>query len=352
MNAPTPEQQIQFLTNFQRLLSEGAFVATYKYALLLALADISVERGTDDDAELTISTNQIAEKFAQYYWRQTAPYLPDRDGDRVLRQNTARQAGIVTIIQNLHRKFQGSLNDAQHDKKQWKETTAKITQVIKVMPLWKLQTVGAEKLDFLYTNAGRGSQIILKPGVAFCFRKYYGLVSDMVKGAWSRYIRRFNLDLLGDRADLNEFLFGSERANLEEVGSILAEFQSGTCFYCHRDLKGDVLHVDHFIPWSRYPVDLGHNFVLAHAGCNSKKSDRLAAAEHLDAWCDYQDRNAQLLTTEFDRHGILNDFHSSLRIANWAYTQTFEVHGLTWLLNDELQPLAVDWKNRLVQLMN
>ena len=35
-------------------------------------------------------------------------------------------------------------------------------------------------------NTGQGSQIMLKPGIAFCFRKHYGLVDDMVKSAWSR----------------------------------------------------------------------------------------------------------------------------------------------------------------------
>jgi hypothetical protein len=50
MSVPGPEQQIDFLTKLQRLRGEGAFVATYKYALLMALSDISVERGTDDDA--------------------------------------------------------------------------------------------------------------------------------------------------------------------------------------------------------------------------------------------------------------------------------------------------------------
>ena len=49
-------------------------------------------------------------------------------------------------------------------------------------------------------NTGQGSQITLKPGIAFCFRKHYGLVADMVKGAWSRYVRRFNVEALGDRA--------------------------------------------------------------------------------------------------------------------------------------------------------
>jgi hypothetical protein len=32
--------------NIQRLLDEGSFVATYKFALLLALAELSIERGS------------------------------------------------------------------------------------------------------------------------------------------------------------------------------------------------------------------------------------------------------------------------------------------------------------------
>jgi hypothetical protein len=64
-----PEEQVKFLVNLQRLLEEGQFVWTYKYALLLALADLSVEHGNDTDEPLEISTRSIAEKFIQYYWR-------------------------------------------------------------------------------------------------------------------------------------------------------------------------------------------------------------------------------------------------------------------------------------------
>jgi hypothetical protein len=49
---PTPDEQIAFLTKVQRILSEGQFTATYKYALLLALADLAVEVG-DDSALLS-----------------------------------------------------------------------------------------------------------------------------------------------------------------------------------------------------------------------------------------------------------------------------------------------------------
>lgn len=162
MKAPWSEQQIAFLTNLQRLLSEGSFVATYKYALLMSLADIAVERGTDDDSELLITTSQIAEKFIQYYWRQSAPYLPDVAARRVLQQNTGRQAGIVQLIQVIHGKYEGSLPEARYDLKQWSQLVRKLAEIVRVMPLWKLQTVGSEKLDFLYPNIGQGSQIVLK----------------------------------------------------------------------------------------------------------------------------------------------------------------------------------------------
>jgi hypothetical protein len=165
-------------------------------------------------------------------------------------------------------------------------------------------------------------------------------------------VRRFNTDLLGEQADLGEFLFGSERANLGVLVPILKEFQHGECFYCRRPLKGESAHVDHFIPWSRYPVDLGHNFVLAHATCNGNKSDRLAAAGHLDAWVERQERDARILTTEFNRHSIVNDQLSSARIANWAYTNTFECHGLTWVRGDELRELEPDWSRSLTRLLN
>lgn len=69
MTAPTPEEQVAFLANLQRILGEGSFVATYKHALLLALADLSVELGNDSGAALVIPLTAIAEKFIAYYWR-------------------------------------------------------------------------------------------------------------------------------------------------------------------------------------------------------------------------------------------------------------------------------------------
>lgn len=72
-------------------------------------------------------------------------------------------------------------------------------------------------------------------------------------------------------------------ASLDAYRPILLDVQKGVCLYCRKPLSKQS-QVDHFVPWSRYPADLGHNFVLAHDKCNNAKSDFLAAENHLAAW--------------------------------------------------------------------
>jgi hypothetical protein len=183
------------------------------------------------------------------------------------------------------------------------------------MPLWKLQTVGSERLNFLYDNLDHGNSIVLQPGVAFSFRKFYWLIGDMVRGAWGRYVRRFNPTTLGTTTDLQEFLFGSERTPLKDLVPILTDIQKDNCFYCGSRMKGESVHFDHFIPWSRYPIDLGHNFVLAHARpCNAKKSDSIAAVEHLDSWVKRNVELGKTLAAEFDRLQIIHDLPTSFKV--------------------------------------
>ena len=49
------ESQLVFLAKIQRLFAEGDFTATYKYALLIVLADLAVELGGDDEIPLTLN---------------------------------------------------------------------------------------------------------------------------------------------------------------------------------------------------------------------------------------------------------------------------------------------------------
>jgi hypothetical protein len=80
---PSAREQLDFIQKLRRLLDEGSFVATYKYALLHAIADLCVTRGDDSGAPLTLSTRDLADQFVRLYWRQAAPFpAGDMDGPR------------------------------------------------------------------------------------------------------------------------------------------------------------------------------------------------------------------------------------------------------------------------------
>lgn len=346
--APTPEDQIQFLVKLQRLLDEGLFVASYKFALLLALADLSIEAGDDSGGALPITADQLAGKFIHYYWRQAVPYVAPAEA-RVLQQNTGKQAAVVNIVRAARKEFGDSLAAVMHNAAVWKPLIREVASVVRVMPLWKLQTIGQQRLDFLYANTGTGRTITLRPGVAYCFRKFHALIADLVRGAWVRYIRQQNLKIVGEITDLHEFLFGSERAALAVVRPVLLDLQRGRCFYCNGALQPSTTHVDHFVAWARYPVDLGHNFVLADSRCNGTKRDRLPACDHLAAWVERNAKFGDQIRNALEGRGIVCQLVASNRVAQWAYSQTESARGLTWLKADEMVPLAPGWRVLLEQ---
>jgi hypothetical protein len=346
---PSPQDQIQFLVNVQRLLNEGLFVASYKFALLLSLADLCVEKADSSGDAVSLSSYEMAEKFIQYYWRQAAPY-PSAATSKILQQNTGNQAEILNIIRDTRTQYGDSLPLITKKADVWPRLVRRIAKVVRVMPLWKLQTVGPERMDFLYENADAGTEIELRPGVAYCFRKFHALLTDLVRGAWSRYVRQLNLAVLGEATDLNEFLFGSERISLAVVRPVLLEIQNGRCFYCRSTLTPAGTQVDHFVAWARYPVDLGHNFVLADSKCNRQKRDRLPACEHLAMWTERNARFGDQIAEGLTRQGIISELTASHCVAQWAYGQTEGAGGLTWLRKDEMVPLDPGWLSVLRQL--
>jgi hypothetical protein len=101
-------------------------------------------------------------------------------------------------------------------------------------------------------------------------------------------------------------------------GPVLLDIQRGRCFYCKRDIARGAAHVDQFMAWARYPVDLGHNFVLADDRCNSKKRERLPACEHLAAWTE---RNAT-----YGSH-IANELERRPRFARLSPQARFDAGG-------------------------
>lgn len=340
------EFQVGFLRRIQRLLAEGGFVATYKFALLHAIADLCIECDAADDGTLKLTVDQLAEKFIHLYWRQVQHY-PIRGvaDDLVLKQNTGKQAAVINALRELHPEYHNRLPRLKSDSREWKKAVKTVGGTIKVMPLWKLQTIGERTIEFMYSNNRGADHIVLKPGVAGCFRAFHGLIIELVRGAWIRYIRRHN-DEVRQSLELYGFLFGSERANLDGYRMVLEYLEGKRCFYCSGSIRGDP-HVDHFIPWSRYPNDLGHNLVLAHGKCNSRKSDYLAAEEHLENWIGRNMERGLELEEAFRKTGLDSDRDASVRVARWAYEELEKVEGEVWVREKELRRLGEGWKEVL-----
>ncbi|MBL8199759.1 MAG: HNH endonuclease [Chromatiales bacterium] len=354
------ESSLRFLRQLQRLLDEGLFTSTYKYALLQALADLSVEQEPGADGGLWLAVPEIAEKFVEYYWRQALPFsppagaasavTPDRSPLKPLLQNTDGQAAVIThIVAARSRAPGGSLAALRQDTSAWLALRNKVASVIRGMPLWKLQTVPGEATEFLYRKAEfRDDRIRLLPGVPAAFRNFHGLVTNLVRGAWVARVQRIpgNREVLGETASLEGFLFGTDRATLAPWREILRDHQSGRCFYC-RSRVGGAGDLDHFIAWSRYPVDLGHNFVFSHPACNLAKREHLAHPEHLRRWRESNLEGGDALAAAFDAARLPHDRERSRRITVWAYGQAELAGAHAWVEGRRVEALGSGWRSAL-----
>ncbi|HIF39743.1 MAG TPA: hypothetical protein EYQ74_01420 [Planctomycetes bacterium] len=190
-------------------------------------------------------------------------------------------AAVVTAIQLALDDVGGSVARAKRHPSVWRRLVSVAKETVCDQPLWKLQRVRGGVHDFLYAQGtGQVHSITLRAGVAYCLREFRNHIQTLVQDAWVRWIReaRQNGAIIGETADLHSFLFGSERANLGVYVPLLKDLQKDSCFYCGGMLNGRG-EVDHFVPWSRYHLDAGQNFVLAHSGCNNDKRDVLEQNE-------------------------------------------------------------------------
>jgi hypothetical protein len=178
----------------------------------------------------------MTERFIEVYWRQAAPFR----GSRTLVAATGNQAVLITRIAAI-RKSAAKLSDAQRTPR-WRALLRSTKLLLLEQPLWRLQRVGNELLEYFYANR-------LKPGVAACFAVQFPVVQALVQLAWLRMVQQLPLTekLIGQSGDVAEFLFGADRSGLKRVGEMLVEVQRGNCFYCRRKLS-TASHVDHFIP--------------------------------------------------------------------------------------------------------
>jgi 5-methylcytosine-specific restriction endonuclease McrA len=337
---PSSDEQLQFLVNMQRLFSEGDFTATYKFALLIVLSDIAVERGADDGDALAIQIRELGERFVQLYWRQTLPYgkgRPDTVAGTLV-QNNGAQAAVVSAIAEFRSRMGTSSYLTARMMPQYRELLRSVTQTVSAQPLNFLQNFGGTKNEFLYERTQAG-WVRLKPGVVYCLRRFYPLVQSLARAHWLNHIKSNsrNRSILGEIDDLENFLFAASRQSLLLLSAGLKKIDGMKCFYCRGELtKTDV---DHFFPFSQYPRDLAHNLVLAHPSCNRSKSATLAGRQHLERWLERNEQHADAIEEIGHTAGLAADVLVSRQVAAWGYTSAIAAKGSAWIAPATYEPI-------------
>ena len=348
---PTAHEHLAFLVKLQRLLSEGDFAATYKFALLMALADISVERGHDDVRPLDIPMRDIAEKFIDYYWQQSMPYGSGvgsdisgvQDSSGILSQNMGATAKVVSDIQAFRSATHTDSIARARQQKAFGRLVTAVAQTVAKQPVTYFQNIAGGRDPFVFERSVSGVQ--LNPGVSSHLRKFHGLIQHMARDRWVRHIKsnKRNIPILGSKDDLYAFLFETNRNALGIVSTNLSKLFNKTCFYCGTRIN-DTPDVDHFIPFSMYGRDIAQNFVLAHGSCNRSKSDVLAAKRHVDNWLEQITRYPDDISQIAMNAGVISDEQTILSVAKWSYQQGHEAGAHAWVRKGEFERIGNTYK--------
>lgn len=347
MGVPSADDSIRFLQDIQALLEDGQFVATYKFALLIALADLAVESGVIDDRPIELPVRSIAEKFIEYYWQQSAPFMGG-DAARVLQQNTGGQAAVVGALVNLRTAGFSSLPQLRAKPLSWNAAVKRVARIVRDMPLFRLQYVGGTLRPFLYPHRLQNDAITLNAGVAYCMRQFHTLVTGLARDRWMAMVRQLkqNLYLVGQSQDIERFMFGAEREPIRQHLALLTDWQQGLCLYCQKRLRRETVHVDHFVPWVLHRCDALPNLVASHAECNSAKSDWLAAEVHIERWMRRNESTA-VDKAVFTPEQAAQHRSGTLAIARWAYDRAYELGLPTWLHGKETIGLSSGYRRLL-----
>ena len=340
------EDEGNFLKQLQELLTFGRFDSTYKLALLQALADISVENPIDPKTALVTRSSDIAEKMIKYYWNQASPF---RD-HHVLQQSHRDQILAIKEIRRIKKISGPSLIALRQNTELHAELCNQLAVRVRDQPLKRLQRIGDREVQFLYKpNTNGFATIELLPSAHKALSNLYELVTAAIQGKWVQHVCsiKVNRKALGPQVELHGFLFGQGRKSLTKFKAELEKLQLGICLYCGHPLDQSS-QIDHFIAWSRYPLDEGFNLVLCHSQCNNAKKDHIPALVHLESWVENLNARGNAFTTKLNELKLPAGKERTLSVVGWAYSLAESSQLRLWIKGSEFE----DCNHRWARLLN
>ena len=121
----------------------------------------------------------------------------------------------------------------------------------------------------------------VKPNILKYFKANHFFLIKAVLLEWSKFLEKINIGLPMLISKVEDY--ERQRHSLERAKNILSKYFD-KCFYCKNTLASErqMVHVDHFVPWSYIFEDELWNLVLSCRKCNLKKHSSLPPYQYIE----------------------------------------------------------------------
>lgn len=277
-NLQVGELQMPYISTAQiwqathRFFYMGKTTTTYKYGFIKAL----LESLASTDTNYAISFDTIFASFTRTYWNLVMHHN--------LRQSntTKTRSAVEKTIENFAQQHAIPRN--------WNfdaiPATQQLALIQHVKKVGKKYVIGATYSDFngtIYSFNVKEEVLKLHKEYYIFFQTHKRMLVNITNYQLALFLEKFNDEEKVTKL-LSKVEIVSQRQSLAQFSQMLYSAGVHQCFYCGKSLETS--HVDHFIPWSYMQSDDLWNFVLACVTCNTKKSNKIAAASYLDALLD------------------------------------------------------------------
>lgn len=251
------------------LARHAAMSTTYKPALLKAIA-IIVSR---EPREKSISLTSIGAQFAHLYWNQTIVFH--------LRQAASieKEPEVLQEIRTIAATY-AVRRIADLPASAFARIERSMARILSIDVLKRFHASKPTSMPMLYSWEKRQEAIRLSDDARLFILANTQALIMIADHWWARYLEKVNISapFIIEKIQLN----GARRSSLGKYLSLLSRIDPLQCFYCGRTVDSTCLTVDHFLPWSYLLSDPLWDLVLACAGCNRSKSDRLPVKGYID----------------------------------------------------------------------
>jgi 5-methylcytosine-specific restriction endonuclease McrA len=271
------------LKHIVRILEYGLNTNSYKFALLRSLAEIAQETTQCRP----IPYQSLAQKFLNYYWPLTILFrirqATDPTRDPVVMKFIRREAEELKLSPNYSlEKYRQAFPMRYSDLvNRCCQNGGCFDEVIPRFHVVHRQVI--QPTIYGYSK----NELFLEPDTVSFLHDYGSVIESLAIGSWVRFTEQYT-----NAPRLYEKIRGAkpERRHVRYRGFLL-KLQGAHCFYCQAE-AGEMVAVDHVIPWCYVLEDRVWNLVLACKNCNSTKSNQTPADRYID---ELINRNKTLL---------------------------------------------------------